>query len=81
LWEILEEQEQTLPLSKVWDDTSLELPNETDAPSYRNIFTAEELNIVVDHGRRSLPLSQILQHFPVALLMGTSATEYSASSG
>ena len=79
-WEILEEQEQTLPLGEVWEDTSLELPNETDTPNYRNIFTSEELNIVVDHGRSSLQLSQILQHFPVALLMGTSASAYAAIS-
>jgi maltooligosyltrehalose synthase len=50
-----------------WGSSALVLPE--DAPEcWLNIFTAEELRVFPSQGRRILPLENIFQSFPLALL-------------
>ncbi|QOX78846.1 malto-oligosyltrehalose synthase [Trichlorobacter lovleyi] len=58
-----------LPLgAAVWQDTRLLLPLDTEASSYRNIFTGELLLLNQHEGQLSLNLADILAEFPCALL-------------
>jgi (1->4)-alpha-D-glucan 1-alpha-D-glucosylmutase len=53
------------PLGDIWGDTALQVSHATPATRYRNLFTGDELTPI---GGR-LALSEILQRFPVALLV------------
>lgn len=75
LWALMEKNDQAPPLGAVWEDTWLEIPGDPPAPSYRNLFTNEVLSVQQDRDSKSLRLSQILRHFPVALLVSTPAAE------
>ncbi|MDE3075235.1 MAG: malto-oligosyltrehalose synthase, partial [Chloroflexota bacterium] len=58
-----------LPLGEVWGDTSLPLPNPRGGV-YRNLLTNEAVETTPLSGKGvRLPLSQVLQSFPVALLL------------
>jgi (1->4)-alpha-D-glucan 1-alpha-D-glucosylmutase len=61
--------EERPPLgADAWGDTWLMLPEESASARYRNLFTGQELALG-EHGRRlGLPLSRVLETFPVALL-------------
>jgi (1->4)-alpha-D-glucan 1-alpha-D-glucosylmutase len=69
----------TLPLGEeVWKNASLVLPDieakteiskeEAVLERYRNIFTGEILETVIQAGQIILPLEKVLANFPVALL-------------
>lgn len=57
------------PLGKqTWGDTSIILPGELAAASYRNLYTGSLVKPVEGEGTQSLPLADLLADFPVALL-------------
>lgn len=59
----------TLPLgSTVWQDTRIELRNEDLPGEWENVFTQERMGPLAQHQPPTLSLSEILRHFPVALL-------------
>jgi (1->4)-alpha-D-glucan 1-alpha-D-glucosylmutase len=59
--------EEALLGEATWGSSALVLPE--DAPEcWLNIFTAEELRVFPSEGRRILPLANIFQSFPLALL-------------
>jgi len=61
--------ESPVPLGmKVWRDTRVLLPAGS-GPRFRNTFTGESLTRSGGEDRAELPLSRILAHFPVALLV------------
>ncbi|MFM7427873.1 MAG: malto-oligosyltrehalose synthase [Elainella sp.] len=51
------------PLGDCWQDTAIQLPAESSS-SWKNLLTAQPISV-----GHSLPLSEVLQHFPVALLV------------
>ncbi len=54
----------TAPIgSEVWKDTAIILPAELASQSWKNLFTGETIE-----AKTSLPVSQILERFPVGLL-------------
>ncbi len=58
-----------LPIGKaVWEETGLVLSPGSERRSYKNIFTGEILYPTLSEGRPVLPLAQIFNAFPVALL-------------
>ncbi len=57
--------------SDAWQDTRLVLPNDWRDSTWRNILTGEELAATHHLGTTSLPLADVLAHFPVALLEET----------
>ena len=71
LWALVEINDQAPPLGEVWKDTWLEIPAAVEAPSYRNLFTAEVFSAERHRAPQRLRLSEILRHSPVALLMST----------
>jgi (1->4)-alpha-D-glucan 1-alpha-D-glucosylmutase len=52
------------PLGNCWQDTAIQLPAEATS-SWKNLLTAQPLS-----AGQSLAVGEILQHFPVALLVG-----------
>ena len=52
----------------VWRNTTMVLPPELSAPSYRNLFTGEVLTPAVTAGGRSLCPADVFQDFPLGLL-------------
>ncbi|MBC7820693.1 MAG: malto-oligosyltrehalose synthase, partial [Planctomycetaceae bacterium] len=54
--------------SEVWQDTWLPLPNEAVGQRFLNVLTGEPLEISQQASISGLPLSSILNSFPVALL-------------
>ncbi len=63
------QQPESLPLGKdVWQDSFVILPFEEAGMKYRNIFTGETVTIVKHTESTVLYVSEILAHFPVALL-------------
>jgi (1->4)-alpha-D-glucan 1-alpha-D-glucosylmutase len=52
----------------VWDDTSILLPVELAARSYRNLFTGESFAVGTSGGHARLWMRDVLRDFPVALL-------------
>ena len=52
-----------------WGSSALVLPEDTPE-SWFNIFTGEELKVVVSEQRKLLPLANVFQSFPLALLTG-----------
>ena len=62
-------QPEGLPLGKeVWKDSVVVIPSEEAGMKYRNIFTGETVTIVKHTESTVLHVSEILAHFPVALL-------------
>jgi (1->4)-alpha-D-glucan 1-alpha-D-glucosylmutase len=59
-------QPESLPLGEVWQDTHIELPSELGT-NWKNSITSE--SIVCDC---RLPLAEVFQHFPGALLLSQS---------
>jgi (1->4)-alpha-D-glucan 1-alpha-D-glucosylmutase len=58
-----------LPLgSAAWGDALLALPNATPGQRYRDIFTDRAQLVIERDGAIGLPLAELLEHFPVALL-------------
>ena len=58
-----------LPLGlAAWGDALLALPNATPGQRYRDIFTDRIQQVIERHGAIGLPLAELLEHFPVALL-------------
>jgi (1->4)-alpha-D-glucan 1-alpha-D-glucosylmutase len=58
-----------LPLgSAAWGDALLALPNATPGQHYRDIFTDRTQLVIERDGAIGLPLAELLEHFPVALL-------------
>ena len=58
-----------LPTGRVWEETTLALPGAERVRRWQNVFTGEEYT---PSGRTppALPLTEVLGHFPVALLVG-----------
>jgi (1->4)-alpha-D-glucan 1-alpha-D-glucosylmutase len=54
---------------EVWKDTRLELPESMPAQTWVNVFTGETLPGRGGRPTTDLPLAQVFEHFPVALLM------------
>jgi (1->4)-alpha-D-glucan 1-alpha-D-glucosylmutase len=52
----------------IWGSTKLEVPQRLGS-SFRNLFTGELLQLDPGQARGSLPLKDVLRHFPVALLL------------
>jgi (1->4)-alpha-D-glucan 1-alpha-D-glucosylmutase len=58
-----------LPLgAAAWGDALLALPNATPGQRYRDIFSDRTHTVIQRDGTTGLPLSALLEHFPVALL-------------
>src|SRR5204863_9030518 len=60
-----------LPTGEVWGETKLRLRDDLAAGNYRDVLTDQKWCLDCEAGRRSLPLSQVLKHLPVALLERT----------
>ncbi len=56
------------PDEAMWQDTRITVPSWKPGSVYRNLLTGERLETVAQGERQVLPLAQILQHCPVALL-------------
>lgn len=54
--------------SEIWEDSWLSLPREQKGKGYRDLFTGELVRIGERHGSYGLPLAELLNKFPVALL-------------
>jgi (1->4)-alpha-D-glucan 1-alpha-D-glucosylmutase len=54
--------------SDAWGETCLVLSPEMPTGSYRNLYTGETSSVIMSGGHATLPVSSILQSFPVALL-------------
>jgi (1->4)-alpha-D-glucan 1-alpha-D-glucosylmutase len=54
---------------KVWQDTVLRLPDDVCGRRFRNVFTDEALSATMQEGVAVLPLGQVLDNFPVAILL------------
>jgi (1->4)-alpha-D-glucan 1-alpha-D-glucosylmutase len=60
---------QALPVgTTVWGETWLGLPEALGKSPFRNMLTGDVLNADVREGKMSLPLGDVLAHFPLALL-------------
>jgi (1->4)-alpha-D-glucan 1-alpha-D-glucosylmutase len=72
-----------LPLGQAaWGDTLLALPGATAGQRYRNIFTGQIHSAIERNGTIGLALSELLEHYPVALLeriAGADTADESAS--
>jgi (1->4)-alpha-D-glucan 1-alpha-D-glucosylmutase len=53
----------------VWQDTRLVVPGIDPERPWRHVFTGESMAFVVEDGQPSLPIGELMAHFPVALLM------------
>ena len=63
------QQPEWLPLGKdVWKDSLVVIPFEEAGMRYRNIFTGETVTTMRHNESTVLCVSEILAHFPVALL-------------
>jgi (1->4)-alpha-D-glucan 1-alpha-D-glucosylmutase len=59
---------ETLPIGmEVWKDTVLLLPGIDVALRFENVFTGETLTLHGQGGRATLPVAELLAHFPVVL--------------
>ena len=56
---------------EVWSDTRLELPANLQPSHYRNVFTEESIQPESNDSHCTFAISQILDKFPVALLVGS----------
>jgi maltooligosyltrehalose synthase len=56
---------------RLWKDDCITLPADAP-PSWKNVFTCEELNSEVREGQKSFLIGNLLRHFPVALLRSSS---------
>ena len=54
--------------AELWGDTWLVLPADTEAQTYRNLYTGEQISVVERAGQKVLPVANILANFPLALL-------------
>lgn len=61
-----------LPTGEVWGETKLRIPDELAAGNYRDVLTDQKWCLTCEARERSLPLSQVFAHLPVALLERTS---------
>ena len=62
-------QPDGLPLGKdTWKDTVIVIPYEESGRRYRNIFTGETVTTMRHNESTVLCVSEILAHFPVALM-------------
>ncbi|GJL66883.1 MAG: hypothetical protein NPIRA05_18540 [Nitrospirales bacterium] len=60
------------PLGKeVWEDTNLLLPDTWAGSRLTNVLTGESIASTEHHEKAIVPLHEILEHFPVALLERT----------
>jgi (1->4)-alpha-D-glucan 1-alpha-D-glucosylmutase len=55
--------------SQAWNETAVALPDQFNSLRWRNVFTDES---IVAASAGGLPLAELLAHFPVALLSGSS---------
>ncbi|PDW01424.1 malto-oligosyltrehalose synthase [Candidatus Viridilinea mediisalina] len=60
--------EVTPPTGDLWEDTWLALPDAPIGAAYRERFTGHELHVGEHEGTPGLWMSDVLAHFPVALL-------------
>jgi (1->4)-alpha-D-glucan 1-alpha-D-glucosylmutase len=59
----------TLPVGEsVWEETSITLPSDLGAQSFRNVFTQEIVAPQKDSDMVGLPVAKLFSHFPFALL-------------
>ena len=60
--------EGTIPVSEVWADTWLLLPEGLNAKTFKDVFTGNTLSTSSNQGHPALYLPDVLRNFPVALL-------------
>jgi (1->4)-alpha-D-glucan 1-alpha-D-glucosylmutase len=70
-----------LPLASVWGDTRIEVPVPSPGRAYRDAFTGRVCRATTSGGMMSVPVSGILESFPVALLVQEEAAESGQASG
>ncbi|MDX2348353.1 MAG: malto-oligosyltrehalose synthase, partial [Nitrospirota bacterium] len=59
----------TLPVGEsVWEETSITLPSDLGAQSFRNVFSQEIVSPQKDSDMVGLPVAKLFSHFPFALL-------------
>ena len=61
-------EEQILPKTEAWADTTLTLPDEFASLEFQNVLTAQLLPLNEPNSSASVSVSTILDRFPVALL-------------
>jgi (1->4)-alpha-D-glucan 1-alpha-D-glucosylmutase len=64
----LTQGEESPPLGAIWEETTLTLPHEHPATTFRNVLTGETLTTPGPGDNRKLKIADVLKHFPVALL-------------
>jgi len=66
----LTEGKEVWPLgNEIWQKTAVELPAETAAGMFRNLFTGEKVNTSSVHQKRCIFLAEVFSSFPLALLV------------
>jgi (1->4)-alpha-D-glucan 1-alpha-D-glucosylmutase len=60
------------PLGPAWRESVVTLPQDVSARRWRDLFSGTTADSVDQNGQSSLALSQVLAHFPVALLTAES---------
>jgi (1->4)-alpha-D-glucan 1-alpha-D-glucosylmutase len=59
----------TLPVGEsVWEETSITLPSDVRAQSFRNVLTQEIVTLQNDSNMVGLPVAKLFAHFPFVLL-------------
>ena len=61
--------EKTKPTGpEIWSDSALQLRRDVPRTAYRDVFSGRTVEIVEQNGRHILPLAEIFNNLPVALL-------------
>ncbi|MGH8149756.1 MAG: malto-oligosyltrehalose synthase [Steroidobacteraceae bacterium] len=63
--------EEEWPLGRIWSDTRVELTAELSAATLTNLFDGARVSARPNEGRHALPVREVLESFPVALLAAT----------
>jgi (1->4)-alpha-D-glucan 1-alpha-D-glucosylmutase len=53
---------------KIWEETCTIIPHEISADRFRDVFTGEKVAVSRQYGERILNMSEVLKHFPFAML-------------
>jgi len=61
-------QPEDLPLGKVWSGSFISVPFAVSGEMYRNIFTGELVDFIVNDNLPVISLDKVLTNFPLALL-------------
>jgi (1->4)-alpha-D-glucan 1-alpha-D-glucosylmutase len=55
---------------KIWGETRIIITREISFDSFRDVFTGEKVIVSRQNGERMLYMSEVLKHFPFAMLVG-----------